>query len=98
MAFCGRASVLQAGTFRIRDDSGANALVFVLTDEPPSSCTGLIALSLDEYLKLQEVIAPTLSLDYVQLAVVWAFFCTFTVSLYLFSSGCNQVLNAVKKS
>lgn len=56
------------------------------------------AVDAETWAKLQEVISPTLTIDYVQLAAVWSFFCAFTVSLFLFSRGCNHVLEAIRKS
>lgn len=98
MASCLVDTGLVAGTTVIRfSGTSTTARVYAVSSSDPASCPGVVALSSEEFIKLSEVLAPTLSLDYGQLALVWAFFCTFTVSLFLFSQGCNQVLNAVKK-
>lgn len=55
------------------------------------------AVDAETWIKLHEVIAPTLSIDYTKLGAIWAFMFSMVVGIYLLTMQCQSVVNAIKR-
>lgn len=57
----------------------------------------LYLVDVETWVKLQEVIEPTLTIDYLKFGAIWAFFFSTVVGLYLFSMHMQALVDAIKK-